>query len=41
MPGMHLKLPEFIHGACGPFFKITGRIQKLNKTNNSRNIYQN
>ena len=41
MPGMLLKLPEFTYGACGSFFKITEKIQKFNKTDNSRNIYQN
>ena len=31
MPEVHLKQPEFIYSACGPFTKNKERIQNLKK----------
>ena len=38
---MHLRQPEFIYSACGPFTKNKERIQKFKETGDSRYIYQN
>ena len=31
MPEMHLRQPQFVYSACGPFTKNKERIQKLKK----------
>ena len=36
---MHLRQPEFIYSACGPFTKSKERIQKFKETGYSRYIY--
>ena len=32
MPDMHLRQPQFVHSACGPFTKNKERIQKFKET---------
>ena len=41
MPKMHLKQPQFIYSPYGLFTKNKERIQKFNKTGDSRYIYRN
>ena len=41
MSEMHLRKPGFTYSACGPFTKNKERIQELEKTGDSRDIYQN
>ena len=41
MPQMHLKQPDFIYSACGPFTKNKERIEKFMKTGNTDFIYKN
>ena len=41
MSEMHLGKPGFTYGPCGPFTKNKERIQELEKTGDSRYIYQN
>ena len=41
MSQMHLKQPGFTYGACGPFTKNKGRIQKFKEKGNSRYLYRN
>ena len=41
MPEMHLRQPEFIYSACGPFTKNKERISKVKETGDSRYVYQN
>ena len=41
MSEMHLRKPGFTYSACGPFTKNKERIQELEKTGDSRYIYQN
>ena len=31
MPEMHLRQPQFVHSACGPFTRHKERIKNLNK----------
>ena len=38
---MHLRKPGFTYSPCGPFTKNKERIQELEKTGDSRDIYQN
>ena len=38
MPEMHLRQPQFVYSACGPFTKNKERIQKLKK-NRRYNLY--
>ena len=38
---MHLRKPGFTYSPCGPFTKKKERIQELEKTGDSRYIYQN
>ena len=38
---MHLGKPGFTYSPCGPFTKNKERIQELEKTGDSRYIYQN
>ena len=41
MPKMHLKQPEFIYNACGPFAEKKERIQKFKETADTKYIYKN
>ena len=41
MPEMHLKQPDFIYSACGPFTKNKERIEKFMQTGNKKFIYKN
>ena len=41
MPEMHLKQPDFIYSACGPFIKNKERIQKFRQTGNTNYIVKN
>ena len=38
---MHLKQPGFTYGTCGPFTKITERIEKFMQTGNTDFVYRN
>ena len=41
MPEMHLRQPQFVYSACGPFTKTKERIQKFKETGNTSYIYKN
>ena len=41
MPEMHLRQPQFVYGACGPFTKNKERIQKFKKAEDTSYIYKN
>ena len=41
MSEMHLRQPQFIYSACGPFTRHKERIKKLKKTGDTRYIYRN
>ena len=41
LPEMHLKQPQFVYRACGPFTKNKERIQKFKQTGNTNYIYKN
>ena len=41
MPEMHLRQPQFVYTACGPFSKNKKRIQKFKETGNISFIYKN
>ena len=41
MSEMHLRKPGFTYSACGLFTKNKERIQELEKTGDSRDIYEN
>ena len=41
MPEMHLRQPQFIYSACGPFTKHTQRIQKFKETGDTNYVYKN
>ena len=41
MPELHLKHPEFIYSACGPFTKHRERSQKFRETSNLKHLYRN
>ena len=41
MPEMNLRQPQFTHSACEAFTKNKERIQKFEKTGDSRYIYKN
>ena len=41
MPEMHLRQPQFIYSACGPFTKNKEKIQKFKETGDSKYIYRN
>ena len=41
MPEMHLRQPQFVYSACGPFTKNKERIEKLKKTRDTSYIYKN
>ena len=41
IPEMHLRQPQFVHSACGPFTKNKERIQKFKETGDTSYIYKN
>ena len=41
MPEMHLRQPQFVYKACGPFTKNKERIQKFKETGDTCYIYKN
>ena len=41
MPEMHLRQPQFIYGACGPFTRHRQRIKKFKQIGDTRYIYRN
>ena len=41
MPEMHLRQPQFIYSACGPFTRHSERINKFKQTGDTRYIYRN
>ena len=41
MPEMHLRQPQFVYSACGPFTRHKERIKKFKQTGNTRYIYRN
>ena len=40
-PEMHLRQPQFVYSACGPFTKNKERIQKFKETGDTSYIYKN
>ena len=41
MPGMHLRQPQFVYSACGPFTRHKERIKEFKRTGDTRYIYRN
>ena len=41
MPEMHLRQPQFVYSACGPFTRHKERIKKFEQTGDTRYIYRN
>ena len=41
MPEMHLRQPQFIYSACGPFTRHKERIKNFKQTGDTRYIYRN
>ena len=41
MPEMHLRQPQFVYSACGPFTRHKERIKKLKQTGDTCYIYRN
>ena len=41
MPEIHLRQPQFVYSACGPFTRHKERIKKFNQTGDTRYIYRN
>ena len=41
MPEMHLRQPQFMYSACGPFTKNKERIQKFKEIGDTSYIYKN
>ena len=41
MPEMHLRQPQFVYSACGPFTRHRERIEKYEQTGDTRYIYRN
>ena len=41
MPEMHIRQPQFVHSACGPFTKNKKRIQEFKETGDTSYIYKN
>ena len=41
MPEMHLRQPQFVYSACGPFTCHKERIKKFEQTGDTRYIYRN
>ena len=41
MPEMHLRQPQFVYSACGPFTRHKERIKEVKRTDDTRYIYRN
>ena len=41
MPEMHLRQPQFVYSACGPFTRRKERIKEFKRTGDTRYIYRN
>ena len=41
MPEMHLRQPQFVYSACGPFTRHKERIKKFKQTGDTCYIYRN
>ena len=41
MPEMHLRQPQFVYSACGPFTRHKERIKEFKRTGDTRSIYRN
>ena len=41
VPEMHLRQPQFVYSACGPFTRHKERIKKFKQTGDTRYIYRN
>ena len=41
MPEMHLRQPQLVYSACGPFTRHKERIEKFKQTGDTRYIYRN
>ena len=41
IPEMHLRQPQFVYSACGPFTKNNERIQKFKERGDTSYIYKN
>ena len=41
IPEMHLRQPQFVYSACGPFTRHKERIKKFKQTGDTRYIYRN
>ena len=41
MPEMHLRQPQFVYSACGPFTRNKERIKEFKRTGDTRYIYRN
>ena len=41
MPEMHLRQPQFVYSACGPFTKHKERIKEFKRTGDTRLLYRN
>ena len=41
MPEMHLRQPQFVYSACGPFTRHKEKIKKFKQTGDTRYIYRN
>ena len=41
MPEMHLRQPQFVYSACGPFTRHNERIKEFKSTGDTRYIYRN
>ena len=41
MPEMHLRQPQFVYSACGPFTRHEERIKEFKRTGDTRYIYRN
>ena len=41
MPEMHLRQPQFVYSACGPFTRYKERIKEFKRTGDTRFLYRN
>ena len=41
MPEMHLRQPQFVYSACGPFTRHKERIKEFKRTGDTRYVYRN
>ena len=41
MPEIHLRQPQYVYSACGPFTKNKEKVQKFKETGDTRYIYKN